>query len=194
LKLSVPSTLALFLVGAAGGLVGDHGHVVTGTTRLEPTDIPFIWDSALWFPLMVGIGTVAVAEIRLHLMPPPRTGGGSGDAVAAIAAVLGIYAVTALIAGEPLGPGTTLVVALAAITWGAVGDGRPAAICGVAAAIGGAATEIVMIAAGIFTYDDAIDHLLGVPFWLLALYFAFGVVAARLGELAFARQNRVAGP
>jgi hypothetical protein len=189
LKLSPPSIIALFLVGAAGGLVGDHGHVVTETTRYEPTDIPFIWDSALWFPLMVGAGTVALAEIRLHLTPPPRIGGGLGDAVAAIAAVLGIYAVTALIAGEPLGPGTTLVAALAAITWVAVGDGRPAAICGAAAAVGGVATEAVMSAAGIFEYDSEIDHLLGVPFWLPALYFAFGVVAGRLGELAFARQS-----
>jgi hypothetical protein len=194
LKLSPLSIACLFVVGAAGGLVGDHGHVVTGTTRLAPTDVPFVWDSALWFPLMVGTGTVAVAEIRLHLAPPPRTEGGIGDAVAGIAAVLGIYAVTALIAGEPLGPGTTLVAALAAITWVAIGDGRAAAICGVLAAIGGATTEIVMIAAGIFEYDDAIDHLLGIPFWLLALYFAFGVVAARLGELAFTRQSAPASP
>jgi hypothetical protein len=194
LKLSPLSALCLFAIGAAGGLVGDHGHVVTATTRYKPTEIPFVWDSALWFPLMVGIGTVALAEIRLHLSPPPRARGGIGDAVAAIAAVLGIYAVTALIAGEPLGPGTTLVAALAAITWVAVGDGRPAAICGVAAAVGGATIEIVMSAAGIFGYDPAIDHLLGVPFWLLALYFAFGVVAARLGELAFARQSAPADP
>ena len=59
---------------------------------------------------------------------------------------------------------------------------------------GGATTEIVMIAAGIFEYDDAIDHLLGIPFWLLALYFAFGVVAARLGELAFTRQSASTSP
>ena len=193
MKLSPFSIACLFLVGAAGGLVGDHGHVVTGTTRLAPTDVPFVWDSALWFPLMVGTGTLAVAEIRLHLAPP-RTGGGIAEAVAGIAAVLGIYAVTALIAGEPLGPGTTLVAALAAITWVAIGDGSPAAICGALAAIGGATTEIVMIAAGIFEYDDAIDHLLGIPFWLLALYFAFGVVAARLGELAFSRQSASARP
>ena len=184
----------MFLVGAAGGLIGDHAHVVTETTRYEPTDVPFIWDSALWFPLMVGAGTVALAEIRLHLTPPPRPGGGIADAVAGIAAVLGIYALTALVSAEPLGPATTLIAALAAITWAAIGDGRPAAICGLLAATGGAATEIVMSAAGIFEYAAGIDDVLGVPPWLFALYFAFGVVAARLGELALARQSATADP
>jgi hypothetical protein len=188
-KLSLPSVLCLFVVGGAGGLVGDHAHVVTETTRYEPTDFPFIWDSALWFPLMVGTGTVALAEIRLHLTPPPRTAGGATEAIAAIAAVLGIYALTALISAEPLGPATTLIAALAVITWAVIGDGRPAAICGVLAAVGGVATEAIMSAAGIFEYAPSIDDVVGVPPWLFALYFAFGVVAARLGELAYARQR-----
>jgi hypothetical protein len=187
-KLSPLSLLCLFAVGAAGGLIGDHGHVVTGTTAYEPTDFPFVWDSALWFPLVVGTGTVALAEIRLHLAAP-RVDGGVAEAVAGIAAVLGIYAVTALVAGDPLGPSTTLIAALAALTWVSIGDGWPAAICGVAAAVAGATTEIVMSAAGIFEYAPAVDDVLGIPPWLFALYFAFGVVAARLGELAFAHQD-----
>jgi hypothetical protein len=189
LKLSLPSVACLFLVGAAGGLIGDHAHVVTETTRYEPSDVPFVWDSALWFPLMVGLGTVALAELRLHLAAQARSEGGGPEAIAGIAAVVGIYALTALVSAEPLGPATTLIAALAAITWATLGDGRPAATCGAIAALGGATVEIVMSAAGVFEYAPQIDDVLGVPPWLFALYFAFGVVSARLGELAYTRQG-----
>jgi hypothetical protein len=39
-------------------------------------------------------------------------------------------------------------------------------------------------AAGVFRYADDSDALLGVAPWLPALYFAFGVVAAMLAEIA----------
>jgi len=38
--------------------------------------------------------------------------------------------------------------------------------------------------AGVFTYADSCDELFGVAPWLVPLYFAFGVVAALLGEIA----------
>ena len=73
-----PSRLAiLFLIGAAGGLIGDQGHVESGTTEYLSDAVPFIWESALWFPLLVGLGTVAVGVTRLRLCllytsPSPR--------------------------------------------------------------------------------------------------------------------------
>ena len=51
------------------------------------------------------------------------------------------------------------------------------------AALAGCVTESVMSAAGVFEYARGIDGLAGVAPWLPGLYFAFGVVAARLGEL-----------
>ena len=41
-----------------------------------------------------------------------------------------------------------------------------------------------MIAAGLFKYADDIALLFGVAPWTPALYFCFGVVAARVGEAA----------
>jgi hypothetical protein len=170
------------MIGAAGGLVGDQGHVVSGTTRYLATGFPFVWKSQLWFPLLVGSGTVAVGELRLRIAPV-RARGDWSDGLAAIAAVLAIYAVTALVRGRPLGPGTVLVAGLAVLVWRALGASTPGAVCGLIAAIVGTTTEIVMVAAGVFEYADDADALAGVAPWLPALYFAFGVVAARLGEL-----------
>jgi hypothetical protein len=192
-QLKPSALLALFALGAAGGLIGDEGHVESGTTRYLSHALPFIWKSQLWFPLLVGGATCAVAELRLALAPP-RVEGGFRDGAAAIAAIVGLYALTALVRHDALGPATSLCYALAALTAWQFADGRAALICGAAAAIIGPAAEIVLAAAGVSEYAEGIDSLLGVPPWLPALYFAFGVVAARLGELFGARANaRVVG-
>jgi len=83
----------------------------------------------------------------------------------------------------PAVPATVLNYALAAITWCVLGD-RYAALCGVLAAIGGPAVEAVLAKAGLFRYAEDSDALFGVAPWLPALYFAFGVVVALLGEIA----------
>lgn len=72
MKLRARELLVLFLVGAAASLVGDHSHVVTGTTEYLTDAVPFVWSSPIWFPVMVGAATVALAELRLRL-PEPRT-------------------------------------------------------------------------------------------------------------------------
>ena len=76
-----------------------------------------------------------------------------------------------------------LIYVLAAITWCVLGDGS-AAICGALAAIGGPIVEAVLAKVGLFRYADDSDALFGVAPWLPALYFAFGVVVALLGEIA----------
>jgi hypothetical protein len=181
-RLKPSALLALFLLGAAGGLIGDEGHVASGTTRYISHALPFIWKSQLWFPLLVGGATCATAELRLALAPP-RPEGGFGEGAAAVAAIVGLYALTALLRHDPLAPATSLCYALAALTAWQFADGRAALTCGIVAAIIGPATEIVLVAAGVSEYAEGIDGLFGVPPWLPALYFAFGVVAARLGEL-----------
>src|SRR5438093_1143574 len=82
LRLTPGALLGLFVLGAAGGLIGDAGHVSSGTTRYISHALPFIWKSQLWFPLLVGGATCAIAELRLALAPP-RTEGDLGDGAAA---------------------------------------------------------------------------------------------------------------
>ena len=70
MRLSGRQTLALFGIGALGGLIGDACHVYAGTTEYLKDDIPFIWKSQFWFPIAVGLATVATGEVRLRLAPP----------------------------------------------------------------------------------------------------------------------------
>lgn len=103
--------------------------------------------------------------------------------VAGLAAVLGSYVVTAMLHASPVVPLTTLICAFAAITFCALGD-RPAIVCGVLIAAVGPVVEIGIAAVGHFRYAPGSDGLFGVAPWLVPLYFAFGVVAALIGEIA----------
>ncbi|BBX22809.1 hypothetical protein MTER_22200 [Mycolicibacter terrae] len=176
--------LVLFVVGAAAGLVGDHSHVVTGTTEYLPPShaVPFVWSSPIWFAVMVGAGTAILAELRLHL-PAVRSAVTVRQGAAGVAAVLGSYVVTAMLHTAPQVPITTLICAFAVLTFCALGD-RPAIVCGILAAVCGPAIEIAIAAAGHFRYADDSDALFGVAPWLIPLYFAFGIVAALIGEIA----------
>ncbi len=185
----MPSALSLFLLGASAALLGDHFHVVTGTTEYFAAAhaVPFVWSSPIWFPAAVGLTTVLLAEIRLHL-PAPRTDVTFRQGVAGVAAVIGTYAFTALLHASPAVPVTALICVLAVIIWCALGD-RAAALCGVLVAVGGPAVEAVLAAIGVFRYTPGSDGLFGVGPWLPPLYFAFGVVTALLGELFAAHQK-----
>jgi len=181
-KLRVPEVLFLFLLGAVASLVGDHSHVVTGTTEYFTDAVPFVWSSPTWFPIMVGAATVSLAELRLHL-PDPRTTVTARQGLAGIAVVVGTYVITALVHSAPTVPSTTLIIAMAVITWCVLGD-KPSIVCGVLAAIFGPIVEIALAKAGLFAYNADSDGLFGVAPWLPALYFAFGVVVALLAEIA----------
>jgi hypothetical protein len=183
--------LVVFAIGAAGGLVGDAGHVQAGTTEYLDDSLPFIWESALWFPLIVGLATASLAEIRLRLAPP-RPGLDLRAGAGGIAAVIGIYALTAVLYEKPELPVTVLITTLAALVVVWLADGPPALVCGFVAAVAGPLVEIAVVGADLARYHEAADSLLGVAPWLVPLYFAFGVVAARLGELAVARRSAVA--
>ncbi|WP_239651212.1 MULTISPECIES: hypothetical protein [unclassified Mycobacterium] len=184
MRLRPSIALLLFVLGGVAGLIGDHSHVVTGTTEyLSPSQaVPFIWSSPLYFPILVGSATVFLAELRLHL-PSPRTAVTVRQGVAGLAAVLGSYVVTAMLHASPVVPLTTLICAFAAITFCALGDG-PAIVCGVLIAAVGPVVEIGIAALGQFRYVPGSDGLFGVAPWLVPLYFAFGVVAALIGEIA----------
>lgn len=178
----------LFLIGAAGGLIGDAGHVQSGTTVYLDDATPFIWESALWFPVLVGLATASVGELRLQLAPP-RPGFDPRLGVAAIAAVLAIYAITAIVHEAPEQPTTVLIWGLAILVAFWLDGGRAALICAVAAAVIGPVAEIVIVELELARYAESADSLFGVALWLPALYFAFGYVAARLAELLVARRG-----
>lgn len=144
--------------------------------------MPFVWSSPLWFPLLVAVATVSLAELRLHLSVP-RTSVTARQGLAGVAAVVGTYVVTALVHTAPAVPGTVLICTLAVVTWCALGDG-PGALCGLLAAIGGPIVEAVLAVTGVFRYADDSDALFSVAPWLPALYFSFGVVVALLAEIA----------
>ncbi|MGE2718203.1 diacylglycerol-binding protein [Mycolicibacterium celeriflavum] len=185
MKLRLRDLVFFLALGAVASLVGDHSHVVTGTTEYFTDAVPFVWSSPIWFPVLVALATVSLAELRLHL-PSPRTDVTARQGLAGVAAVLGIYVTTALIHTAPAVPATALIVTLAIITWCALGDG-PSVVCGLLAAIIGPAVEIVIAKAGLFAYHEACDSLFGVAPWLVPLYFAFGVVVALLAEIGAKR-------
>jgi hypothetical protein len=186
-KLSAGELAILFAIGAVGGLVGDAGHVQSGTTTYLDDTTPFVWRSALWFPILVGLATASLGELRLRL-GPARPGFDARTGLAAIAAVLAIYAITALVHDAPEEPATTLIVMLAVIVACWLAGGRPAIVCGLAAAVAGPVAEIVIVKLDLARYAPTADTLFGVALWLPALYFAFGFVAARLAELLVARR------
>ena len=181
-KLRMPELAFLFTLGAAASLIGDCSHVATGTTEYLTDAVPFIWSSPIWFSLLVGAATVSLAQLRLRLRAP-RTSVTARQGLAGVAAVIGIYIITALEHTAAAVPVTVLIYALAAITWCGLGDG-PGAVCGLLAAVGGPIVEAGLAGAGVFRYADDSDALFGVAPWLPALYFAFGVVVAVLAEIA----------
>jgi hypothetical protein len=187
-RLRLSELAALFAIGAAGGLVGDAGHVQAGTTTYIDDSLPFVWESALWFPVLVGLGTASLGEIRLRLAPP-RSGFDLRAGVGGIAAVIGIYALTAIVYEAPELPVIVLIATLAALVAAWLADGAPALICGLLAAAVGPVVEIVVTGADLSAYHESADGLFGVAPWLVPLYFAFGVVVARLAELAVARRS-----
>ncbi len=186
MKVGLREALVLFVIGAVVAPFGDHAHVVTGTTRYLTDTGPFIWDVPLWFAATVGVGTVLAAEMRLRL-GPPRSTVTARHAVAGIAAVIGIYMLTALLNDAQIEPTTALIVALAAVTGCVLAD-RPAVLVGLGAAVLGPAVEALQSAGDLFEYNDNSDGLFGVAPWLPALYFAFGVTASVLAEYVTSRR------
>ncbi len=186
-KLRLPEVVFLFVLGGGAGLIGDHSHVVSGTTVYHIDGVPFLGNSPFWFPLLVGAATVSLAELRLHL-PRRRTTVTVRQGIAGVAAVVGMYVTTALMHGAPVAPATTLICVGAVLTWCALGDG-PAAICGAVAAILGPAVEVGLVEIGVFAYNPGSDDLFGVGPFLVPLYFTFGVVVATFAELLVARRQ-----
>ena len=133
--------------------------------------------SQIWFPVLIA-GSVSgrgVAGRRAGLpalrVPEPRRRGRRS------ALVLALYALTALLRGEPATVTVILTGAIAVAIW-AWWDPSPGAfVIATVAAIAGPAAEALLVELGAATYaDDAF----GVAPWLPCLYFAAGAVASGL--------------
>lgn len=193
MRLRSPDAAALLLIGAAGGLIGDAAHVETATTGYLDRGVPFIWNSALWFPVAVGLGTLAIGEIRLRL-PGSLEPLGPREFVAAISAVIAIYCLTAVVSGFPESVSTSLVasVSVVAVAW--LVRTRADLICGMLAATAGPLAEIAIVAADVSRYAPSADGLAGVAVWLVPLYLAFGVAVARLASTLATGSLRIRAP
>jgi hypothetical protein len=167
--------LWLFLLGAGIALVGDAGHVQAGITEYLWDDVPTIWKSAIWFPLLVGsaVATTAWIGSRFDL---PRTSRNRRDALIGAGLILALYCLTTVVADVASIAANGLCWGLAAAIWLWWDASMPALAFAVAAAVIGPAAEIVMVELGASQYTAAYDSLLGVAPWLMPLYFATGAV------------------
>jgi hypothetical protein len=137
-----------------------------------------IWRSQVWFPFLVAGAVVAAAWAGSRLGLPAARVRSRVDVVTGAALVLGLYALTAVVDGEPPTVSVVLCGAIAVAIW--PWWDLPAGSLGVAlsAAVLGPLAEIVLVAVGAASYGD--DALFGVAPWLPCLYFGAGAVASGL--------------
>ena len=180
--MSVRKTIAtILLLGAAVALAGDACHVASGTTHYK-WDVPTIWRSAFWFPILVAAGVLALAITGRELAPrfPAVRARTRVDVLPAAAAVLALYALTAVVHDQPETVSVVLTGAVAIVIWGVWDPSPGAALGGAVAAVTGPLAEIAIVALGAAAYGSDSDQLAGVAPWLPCLYFAAGAVAFRL--------------
>lgn len=170
----------IFGLGFAVSIAGDACHVAAGVTRYEWDGVPVLWRSAIWFPLLVAGGVLALAVLGRHSRSAPARTRASTDVPAAAAAVLALYALTAVVHEQPQTVSMVLCSAVAILVWGIWDPSRGAALGGAIAAAAGPLAEIGVVAAGAASYAEDSDGLVGVAPWLVPLYFAAGAVAYRL--------------
>jgi hypothetical protein len=168
------------LLGAGIALAGDACHVASGTTHYDVDGMPTVWKSALWFPFAVGLSVLGAAWLADRLALPAVRRRTRLDVPAGAAAVLALYALTAVLRHQPMTVSVVLTGALAVLVW-AWWDPSPGALAfAVAAAVLGPLGEIVVSHAGLAHYAADADGLGGVAPWLPSIYFAAGAVASRL--------------
>lgn len=165
----------LFLLGAAIALIGDASHVQAGITEYLWEEVPTIWKSALWFPLLIGsaVATTGWIGARLGL---PRGARSRSDAVIGAGLVLALYCLTTVVADQPSIAANGLLWGLAIAVWLWWDPSLPALSFALAATVLGPLAEIVMVELGASRYLPGYDELFGVASWLMPLYFATGAI------------------
>lgn len=181
--------LGTFALGAVIGLIGDACHISSGLTRYSWAGVPVVWKSAIWFPPVVGGAVLVVARLgaRLGL---PRVARDRVQLVQGIGAVLALYALTAVLRGQPGIVSVTLCTALALVIWAGWDASAGAFALGCGCALIGPLVEVGVVALGGASYAEDSRALFGVAPTLPPLYFAAGAVASGLRE-PFAGTQRI---
>ena len=151
--------------------------------------MPVIWKSQIWFPVLLAGSVLAAAWAGQRASLPALRVRGRADAAVGAALVLALYALTALLRGEPATVSVTLTAAIAVAIW-AWWDPSPGAfVLATVAAVLGPAAEALLVELGAATYAD--DGLAGVAPWLPCLYFAAGAVASGLWSAVSVPPSRI---
>ncbi|HEX8204978.1 MAG TPA: hypothetical protein VF587_02845 [Solirubrobacteraceae bacterium] len=174
--------LTIAALGLVVGLAGDACHVASGTTRYEPSWVPTVWESKLWFPLLIAGSVLLAADAGRRARLPALRARDRTDALAGAAVVLALYALTAVLRGQPETVSVVLTAAVAAAVWAWWDPSRGALAIAALAAVLGPAAEIALVEVGAAEYAADSDGLAGVAPWLPCLYFAAGAVASGLWE------------
>jgi hypothetical protein len=171
--------LITFLLGFGIGLAGDACHVASGTTVYDWDGVPTLWNSAIWFPFLVGLAVLGAAEVG-HRLDLPSRARSRMDVVIGAAVVLALYAFTATLRDQTTTVAVVLCGAVAVAVW-AWWDPSPRSLAvAMVAAVLGPLAEVAVVALGASHYTSGSDALGGVAPWLPCLYFAAGAVASGL--------------
>jgi hypothetical protein len=182
--------LCTFALGATIGLIGDACHISSGLTRYTWAGVPVIWKSACWFPPVVGGSLVVVARLGAAF-GLPRVARRRMQLLQAVAAVLALYALTAVLRGQPAIVSVTLCTALALVIWAGWDPSAGAFALGCGCALIGPLVEIGVVALGGAAYAEDSRALFGVAPTLPPLYFAAGAVASGLRVPLVGAANRI---
>jgi len=189
-ELSDAQTAGVILaIGFVVGLAGDACHVASGATEYEWDDVPSIWRSAVWFPVLLSASVLSAAWAGERFAGKPMRVRGRADAITGIAAVLALYALTAVVRDQPDTVSVILIAALAVVIWSWWDPSSGALAVAIVAAILGPLAEIVIVEIDAAHYSESADSLGGVAPWLTGLYFAAGAVGSRFWA-AIARDGR----
>jgi hypothetical protein len=153
--------------------------VASGTTRYEWDALPEIWRSRAWFPFLVAGAVLSAAWMGRRADLPSQERDGR-DVVLGAALVLGLYALTAALRGQPAIVSVVLTGSVAVAVWSWWDPSPSAFVIAAAAAVLGPLAEIVLVSLDAASYASDSDDLAGVAPWLPCLYFAAGAVASGL--------------
>jgi hypothetical protein len=173
------TAVTIAVLGGGIALAGDACHVVSGTTEYDK-DLPAVWESAFWFPVAVGLAVLGAAWAAHKAAGPVARVRTRLDVPAGAAAVLSLYALTAVLRHQPTTVSVVLTGALAVLVWAWWDPSLGALVAAVVAAVLGPLGEIAVTHAGLAHYAADADGLGGVAPWLPSIYFAAGAVSAQL--------------
>ena len=172
---SLVSRPIAFFLGVVVALIGDAGHVASGTTQYAASGWPDVLLSPAWFPLVVGASVVLTAQVGRQLGLPSRGRTRAQLGYAALS-VLGLYLLTSTLRSLVTVVSVTVVGVFALAVWYAWDRSARCFWVSIACAVLASTAEMALVAGGVYSYADG--ALFGVAPWLPCLFFAAGAVAS----------------